>query len=162
MRQASFPLLLASLLAGALAVAGFAPLNVWPMPVLSLAVLFGLLAAVALTLSSVGLYAVMAYAVTQRTQEIGVRVAIGAQRWQVSWLFLRSGLAQLAVGLVLGLPAALTMARVTRLRLVEVEPTDPLTLAGITLLLFAVALAACLVPARRASRVDPVDALRAD
>jgi predicted permease len=126
------------------------------------AVLFGLLAAIALTLSSVGLYAVMAYAVTQRTQEIGVRVAIGAQRWQVSWLFLRSGLAQLAMSLVLGLPVALTLARVARLRLVEVEPADPPTLVGITLLLSAVAVAACLVPARRASRVDPVEALRAD
>jgi len=126
------------------------------------AVLFAVLAATALALSSIGLYAVMAYAVTQRTQEIGVRIAIGAQRWQVSWLFLRAGLAQLALGLGLGLPAALTLARVARLRLVEIEPTDPLTLAGITLLLSAVALAACLVPARRASRLDPVDALRAD
>ena len=124
--------------------------------------LFAVLGAIALLLSAVGIYGVMAYAVTQRTQEIGVRMAIGAQRWQVSWLFLKRALVQLAFGLVLGVPAALGLARVARFRLVEVEPNDPVTLAGIIVLLAAVSIAACLLPVRRASRVDPVMALRSD
>ncbi|MGE0812296.1 MAG: ADOP family duplicated permease [Vicinamibacterales bacterium] len=125
-------------------------------------VLFGLLAAVALGLSSLGLYAVMANGVARRTPEIGVRIAMGADRRQVSWLVLKEGLAQLAVGLALGLPAALALARAARVRLVEVEPTDPVTLAAVSGLLTAVAVAACLVPARRAARVEPTEALRAD
>ena len=75
-----------------------------------------MLAAIALVLSSVGLYAVMAYAVTQRTQEIGVRMAVGAQRWQVSWLILKRGLVQLAIGLAIGLAGALVLGRVLRRR----------------------------------------------
>ena len=124
--------------------------------------LFGVLAAIGLILSAVGIYGVMAYAVTQRTQEIGVRMAVGAQRWQVSWLFLRRGLLQLAAGLALGVPAALGMAMVVRFNLVEIEPTDPVTLIAIVSILAAVAVAACLMPVRKASRVDPVIALRAD
>jgi putative ABC transport system permease protein len=126
------------------------------------AVLFAVLAAIGLVLSSVGLYAVMAYAVTQRTQEIGVRMAIGAQRWQVSWIFLKRGLLQLGVGLILGLPIAIALSGLARFRLVEVEPTDPVTLIGISVVLAAVSLAACLIPVRRAAKVDPVVALRMD
>jgi putative ABC transport system permease protein len=126
------------------------------------AVLFAVLAVIGLVLSSVGLYAVMAYAVTQRTQEIGVRMAVGAQRWQVSWMFLKRGLWQLAVGLALGIPMAVGLSGLVRLRLVEVEPNDPITLVGITVVLAAVSLAACLLPVRRAAKVDPVVALRAD
>ena len=126
------------------------------------AALFGVLAVIALTLSSVGLYAVTAYAVTQRTQEIGVRMAIGAQRWQVSWLFLRRGLAQLAIAMAIGLPAALGFAMLVRFRLVEIEPSDPVTMIAIVVVLASVALASCLIPVRNAARVDPVIALRAD
>lgn len=126
------------------------------------ATLFALLAAIALVLSSVGLYAVMAYAVTQRTQEIGVRMAVGAQRWQVSWMFLRRALAQLALGLAIGLPAALALAQVARFQLVEIEPSDPITMIGITLVLAAVSIAASLLPVRTAARVDPVTALRSE
>jgi predicted permease len=126
------------------------------------ATLFGVLAVIALTLSSVGLYAVTAYAVTQRTQEIGVRIAIGAQRWQVAWLFLKRGLVQLALGLVVGVPAALALATLVRFQLVEIEPNDPLTMITIIALLAGVTLISCLIPVRKAARVDPVIALRAD
>jgi len=126
------------------------------------AILFGMLAAIALTLSAVGVYGVIAYAVAQRTQEIGVRMAIGAGQWDVSWLFLRKGLIQLSIALAIGLPAALALGIVSRLRLIEVEPTDPLTMVAITLVLVVVALIACVVPARKASRVDPIVALRSE
>ena len=123
--------------------------------------LFVLFAVVALVLSSVGLYAVMAYSVTQRTQEIGVRMAVGAQPRQVSWLILKLGLVQLAIGLTLGLAGALALSRVLRApdrrRRPIRSPSRP-----ITLLLTVVSIAACLVPARRATRVDPLVALRAD
>lgn len=124
--------------------------------------LFGVLAAIGLALSAVGVYGVMAYAVTQRTQEIGVRMAVGARRWDVSWMFLKRALLQLAIALALGLPAALGLASVARFRLVEIEPTDPVTIVGITVILMAVALLSSVVPARRASRVDPMTALRTE
>jgi len=126
------------------------------------ATLFAVLAAIALALSSVGLYAVMANAVTQRTQEIGVRMAVGAQRWQVSWLFLKRALLHLLLGLALGMPAALALARLARFRLVEVEPNDPVTMVGIIVILAAVSCAAAVLPVRKAARVDPSVALRAD
>jgi putative ABC transport system permease protein len=124
--------------------------------------MFLIFAVIALVLSAIGLYAVMAYSVTQRTQEIGVRMAVGAQRRQVSWLILKRGLLQLAIGLTIGLAGALALSRVVRRVLVEITPTDPLTFAAITAVLTFVSLAACLVPARRATRVDPVAALRAE
>jgi putative ABC transport system permease protein len=120
------------------------------------------LAAVALLLSIVGLYAVMAYAVTERTHEIGLRMAVGAQPRQVSWLILKRGLTQLAVALALGLMAALVLNRVLRLGLADLRSSDPATFAAIAALLTTVAVAACLVPARRATRIDPVAALRAN
>jgi putative ABC transport system permease protein len=126
------------------------------------ATLFAVLALIGLVLSAVGVYGVIAYAVTQRTQEIGVRMAIGAGRWDVAWLFLRKGLAQIALALVIGLPASIALGFVARLQLVEIEPTDPVTMVSITVVLIAVALVACVVPARQASRVDPVVALRAE
>ena len=124
--------------------------------------LFGVFAAIGLVLSAVGIYGVIAYAVTRRTQEIGVRMAMGARRWDVTWLFLSKGLAQLALALIIGIPAAVGLAVAARFRLVETEPTDPVTLATITVVVAAVALVACVVPARKAARVDPVIALRAD
>jgi ABC-type antimicrobial peptide transport system permease subunit len=126
------------------------------------ATLFAVLALIGLALSAVGIYGVIAYAVTQRAQEIGVRVAIGAGRWDVAWLFLRKGLAQIAIALVIGLPASIALGLVARFQLVEIEPTDPITMVSITVVLIAVALVACVVPARKASRVDPVIALRAE
>jgi ABC-type antimicrobial peptide transport system permease subunit len=126
------------------------------------ATLFGLLAAIGLVLSAVGVYGVTAYAVTQRTQEIGVRMAVGAERRQVSWLFLKRAVAQLAISLAIGLPAALALATVARFQLVEIEPSDPVTMIGITVVLAAVAIASCLVPVRNAARVDPAIALRSE
>jgi predicted permease len=124
--------------------------------------LFGLLAAIGLALSAVGIYGVIAYSVTQRTQEIGVRVAIGAGRWDIAWLFLRKGLIQIGAALVIGMPIALLVGDVARIPLVAIEPNDPLTMIGITAAVIAVALTACVMPARKASRVDPVIALRSE
>ena len=124
--------------------------------------LFVIFGVIALVLSSVGLYGVMAYAVTQRTQEIGVRMALGAGARQVSWLILRRGLVQLALGLTVGLAGALGLSRLMQSVLIQIGPSDPMTFAVITLLLTAVSIAACLLPARRATRVDPLVALRAD
>jgi len=126
------------------------------------ATLFAALASIGLVLSAVGVYGVIAYSVTQRTQEIGVRVAIGASRWDVAWLFLRKGLVQIAIAFAIGLPAALALGAVARIRLVEIEPSDPVTMVGITIVLAAVALISCIVPARKAAQVDPLVALRAD
>ena len=129
----------------------------WPYRVFGS--LFAIFALIALVLSAVGLYAVMAYSVTQRTAEIGVRMALGADRRRVSWLVLRHGLVQLAIGLSLGLSGAYALSQVLREVLV-VTPRDPPTFASITILLTAVAIAACLIPAHRASRIDPLVALR--
>jgi predicted permease len=130
----------------------------WPFRVFGS--LFVIFAVIALVLSSVGLYAVMAYSVTQRTQEIGVRMALGAEGRQVSWLILKRGLVQLAIALTLGLAGAFGLSRVLRTILVQVTPNDPVTFASITILLTIVSITACLLPARRATRVDPLVALR--
>jgi putative ABC transport system permease protein len=132
----------------------------WPYRIFG--TLFAVLAAIALLLSSVGLYAVMANAVVQRTQEIGVRMAMGARPEQVSWLILKRGLMQLAMGLPLGLAGAVMLGVVLQRMLVDTTPGDPLTLAAITILLSVVSISACLLPARRATRVDPVIALRVE
>jgi putative ABC transport system permease protein len=124
--------------------------------------LFGTLAALGLVLSSVGLYAVMAYVVAQRTQEIGVRIALGARRSQVVWLVLRRAVAQVAMGLAIGLAGAVALRRVLPGGVADISAYDPVAILAILLLLIAVSLAACLVPARRAMRVDPVVALRAE
>ena len=132
----------------------------WPFRVFG--VMFTVFAVIALVLSSVGLYAVMAYSVTQRTSEIGLRMALGAQARQVEWMILRLGLVQLAVGLSLGLAGALLVGSVMDSMLVGITPGDPKTFAAITTLLTIVSLAACLLPARRATKVDPLTALRAE
>jgi predicted permease len=124
--------------------------------------LFAILAAMAVLLSTVGLYAVLAYAVTQRTQEIGLRMAVGAQPRQVCWLILKRGLAHLALGVTAGLAGTLGLNQVLRFGLTEVGPTDPAMLAMIIALVAIVSIAACLVPVRRAIRIDPVSALRAE
>ena len=129
----------------------------WPYRVFGS--LFAIFALIALVLSAVGLYAVMAYSVTQRTPEIGVRMALGADRRRVSWLVLRRGLVQLGIGLTLGIAGAYAVTQVLTDVLV-VAPRDPMTFAAITVLLSGVAVAACLIPAHRASRIDPLAALR--
>ena len=134
--------------------------QMWPYRVFG--TLFAVFAVIALVMSAVGLYAVMAYSVTQRKTEIGVRMALGANAANVRWLILRRGLVQMGIGLTLGLAAAYGLSRVLRTLLVQVTPTDPLTFAVITVILTVVAISACLIPARRASRVDPLVALRAD
>ena len=135
--------------------------QMWPYRVFG--TLFTLFAFIGLMLSAVGLYAVMAYAVTQRTQEIGVRMALGAQGNQVTWMVLKRGLFQLALGLTLGLAGGYFAGQALPSRiLVQTTATDPWTFAAITLLLSVVAVTACIVPARRAMRVDPLVALRAE
>lgn len=119
-----------------------------------------LFAVIATVLSAMGLYAVTAYGVSQRTAEIGIRMALGAQRSQVVWLFLRRTLLQLGLGVGIGIAGAIGVGQVIRGMLVRTSATDPVTFAGMVVLLVAVAAAACFIPARRATRLDPVAALR--
>ena len=122
--------------------------------------LIAIFAGVALTLAAVGLYGVIAYLVQQRTREIGVRMALGAQRHHVLTLVMRHGLTLCAAGVALGLCAAFAASRLIRALLHGVEPTDPATFLGVSFLLVVVALAATYLPARRAARLDPSVALR--
>jgi len=119
-------------------------------------------AVVALALAAVGLYGVVAHSVTERRHEIGVRMALGAANRQVLGLVVRQGLATAVVGVALGLAAALALGRTLRSLLFEVSAGDPATLAGVALMLVAVSALACYLPARRAVRVDPTRALRAE
>jgi predicted permease len=121
---------------------------------------FAIFGIIALALSSAGLYGVVAYSVSQRTQEIGVRVAVGARSVHVLWLFLGRGLRQVAAGIALGLAGALGLSGALRSVLVDVTPGDPLTFTGATCVLAAVALTACLLPVWGATRLDPLAALR--
>jgi ABC-type antimicrobial peptide transport system permease subunit len=130
----------------------------WPFRVFG--TMFAVFAIIALVLSAVGLYAITAYSVTQRTQEIGVRMALGAQAPQVWWLIARRALVQLAIGLVIGMPGAFGVGKLLQALLVQTSSSDPTTLISIALLLIAVAIAACYWPARRATRLDPLVALR--
>jgi putative ABC transport system permease protein len=122
--------------------------------------LLGIFAGIALLLAIVGLYGVLAFSVAQRTREIGIRMALGAQARDVLRLVLRQGLALSVLGVAVGILASLTGTRVLRGLLYGVAPTDPATFAAVALLLVAVALVACLIPARRAMKVEPVVALR--
>ena len=121
-----------------------------------LAAVFGVLG---LALAIVGVYGVISYAASQKTQEIGIRMALGAQPEDILKLILRQGLVVVAVGLVLGVMAALAVGRVVG-NFLTVSPMDPVTYLTVSALLTIVALVACYVPARRAMRVDPMVALR--
>jgi predicted permease len=124
------------------------------------ATLTGVFAALALVLSAVGLYSVIAYAVAQRTPEIGIRMALGAQARQVVGMVMRGGLRLVAVGLVVGLAAAAGAARLIQTLLFQVQPLDPWIYAAVAVLFGVVASLACLVPSLRAARIDPLVALR--
>jgi len=126
------------------------------------AALLGLFGALAMILASIGIYGVLAYSVAQRTSEIGLRMALGAQPRQVLSLVLRQGMLLALIGAAVGIVVALPVARMAAGLLYGVSATDPLTYVGITLLLMGVALLACYLPARRATRIDPLVALRVD
>ena len=127
-----------------------------------IALLSGFFAGLALLLASIGLYGLMSYAVTRRTREMGIRVALGAQRESVLWIVLRETLALTVIGLAVGIPAAIAACRLISSMLFGLSASDPLTIAAVSLLLLAVALLAGYLPARRASSIDPLVALRSE
>ncbi len=124
--------------------------------------MFSVFAGIALVLSAVGLYSVTTHSVTQRTQEIGIRVAHGAHPRQVTWLVLRRALVQLAIGLPVGLLGAAAVGQLLQSVVVQTSATDPLLLGMIVLVLAVVAVVACVVPAQRAARLDPLVAFRVE
>jgi predicted permease len=130
----------------------------WVLRVFS--TMFSAFAVMALVLAAVGLYAVTAYAVTQHTRDIGVRMVLGAKPGQVTWLFLKRSMVQLAIGLTIGVAAAFGVGRLLQSFLVQTSAGDPVTMVAIVVLLTVVAFAAAVGPARRATRLDPLHALR--
>ncbi len=118
--------------------------------------------ALALLLSLVGLYGVMSFAVTQRTREIGIRLALGSTPLATVWLVLRDALVMITAGIAIALPCAWALGRLIESQLYDVKPTDPATIAVAALILCSMALGAALIPAHRASKVNPTDALRFD
>jgi putative ABC transport system permease protein len=124
--------------------------------------MFAVFAGVALLLATVGLYAVTAHATTQRMREIGVRVALGAQAKQIWWLVTRRAAIQLGIGLPIGMAGSIGIGQLLRSVLIGTSATDPATLVGVVVLLALVGLSACLLPARRAMRLDPTVVLRSE
>jgi ABC-type antimicrobial peptide transport system permease subunit len=108
----------------------------------------------------VGVYGVISYNAGQRTREIGIRIALGAQPGNVLGLVLRQGIHMATAGAIIGVLGSLALARLLKSELFEISPADPLTLIGVSALMLLVALAACYLPARRATRIDPLEALR--
>jgi putative ABC transport system permease protein len=126
------------------------------------AMLLTAFALAALLLAAIGIYGVLSFAVTVRTREMGIRIALGAERGSVQWLVLGEGLALVGLGIVIGLAGAFAGARVLRTFLFDLTPSDPLTYISIVVVLVVTALLASWIPGLRASRVDPVIALRAE
>jgi putative ABC transport system permease protein len=125
-------------------------------------ILLGAFAALALVMAVVGLYAAMAFSVAQRTRELGVRMALGAQRPDIVGLVLGQGMKLAGIGSVIGLAGALALTRVLTTLLYQVKPLDPVTFLVVPALLMTVAMLACWLPARHAARVDPIEALRCE
>jgi putative ABC transport system permease protein len=126
------------------------------------ATILGLFSALAMTLAAIGIYGLVAYAVAARANEIGVRMALGAERRHVRWLVLRHGLHLTLIGTALGLAISLAVTRWLATMLFGVRAADPVTFAGVATLLLGAAAAACYLPARRATRIDPLTALRCE
>jgi len=127
-----------------------------------LTLVLGIFAFMATVLAAIGIYGVMAYSVAQRTREIGIRMALGASPRKVLALIGGQAALLILLGLMLGIAGALTLSQLIASQLWGIQPTDPATFTGVSLLLIAVALVACFVPARRAIRVDPTEALRTE
>lgn len=125
-------------------------------------ILLGLFAAMALAITSAGVGGVIALAVSQRTHEIGIRMALGASRGKVLWMILRQGLGLVGAGLLLGVAGSLALTRLMATLLFGVEPTDAITFLGMSAVILAVAALACFIPARRATGIDPISALRSE
>jgi ABC-type antimicrobial peptide transport system permease subunit len=123
-------------------------------------ILLGIFAGVALLLAAIGLYGVLAYSVSQRTREIGIRMALGANPAQLARGIVRDGLGLMLAGIIGGLAASFALTRLLRSLLYHISPADPLTIAAVCALLLVVGLFASWLPARRAAAVDPVGSLR--
>lgn len=124
--------------------------------------LLGVFAIVVVVLAAVGLYGVLSWTVRQRARELGIRIALGAEPSQLQALVVRRGMLIAAIGIGAGIVGAVASSRFLRALLFEISPTDPVTIGAASALLFVVALVACLTPARRATRADPMLALRTE